>query len=132
NPHLPGDGQHELRVPPARTRDPEELTVLDLRALRDAPEAARAALARRRAADALAQFDRVLELDAARRECLARVEQLRAERNEASREFGRRKQAGEDVHALQGELAERAGTLKSLEEDLREFEALLDVHLASV
>jgi len=106
--------------------------VLDLRALRDAPEAARAALARRRDADALAQFDRVLELDAARRECLARVEQLRAERNEASREFGRRKQAGEDVDALQGELAERAGTLKSLEEDLREFEALLDVHLASV
>ncbi|HPF62539.1 MAG: serine--tRNA ligase [Gemmatimonadetes bacterium] len=106
--------------------------MLDLRALRDAPEAARAALARRRDADALAQFDRVLELDAARRECLARVEQLRAERNEASREFGRRKQAGEDVDALQGELAERAGTLKSLEEDLREFEALLDVHLASV
>jgi seryl-tRNA synthetase len=106
--------------------------MLDLRTIREAPEVTRASLARRRDPDAITQFDRVLELDGERRRCLAEVERLRAERNEASREFGRRKQAGEDVEALQGELAERAGVLRSLEEDLREFEALLESHLLAM
>lgn len=106
--------------------------MIDIRTVRAEPAAARAALARRLDEAALGQFDRALELDARRLDVLAEVERLRAERNEASREFGRRKQAGEEVGALQEELAQRAARLKSLEEDLREFEALFETHLLAV
>lgn len=92
----------------------------------------RRVLARRLDDGALGQFDRVLELDERRREVLTEVERLRAERNEASREFGRRKQAGEDVTDLQADLASRAARLKDLEEDLREFETLLESHLLAI
>ncbi len=106
--------------------------MIDVRGIRQDPGAVRAAVARRLDDGALAQFDRVVELDVRRREVLTEVEALRAERNEASREFGRRKQAGEDVAGLQGDLAARAARLKDLEEDLREFESLLDAHLLAV
>ncbi len=106
--------------------------MIDLKRLRADPAAFRAALGRRQDAEALAQCDRVVSLDAERLACLTRVEQLRAERNEASREFGRRKQAGEDLAALQTELADRASELKSLEEDLREFESLVESHLLNI
>ncbi len=106
--------------------------MIDVRRLRHDPDAIRQALARRLDAGALAQLDRVLELDVRRREVLVEVERLRAERNEASREFGRRKHAGEDVESLQAELASRAGALKDLEEDLREFESLLESHLLAI
>lgn len=106
--------------------------MIDLRRLRQDPDAARAALARRLDDGALAQFDRVVALDGQWRQLLGRVEQLRAERNQASKEFGNRKQAGEDVSALQADLAGRATELKNLEEDLREFESLIDGHLAAI
>lgn len=106
--------------------------MIDLRRLRGAADAYRAALARRRDPAALHQLDRVLELDGRRLELLADVERLRAERNEASRAFGRLKQAGESVAALQADLAERANHLKSLEEDLREFDALVLEHLDTI
>ncbi|HET9066802.1 MAG TPA: serine--tRNA ligase [Gemmatimonadales bacterium] len=106
--------------------------MIDLKRLRQDPATLRAALARRQDADALAQCDRVVTLDAERLSCLTRVEQLRADRNEASREFGRRKQAGEDVAALQSDLADRASELKSLEEDLREFDTLVESHLLNI
>lgn len=106
--------------------------MIDLRQVRQDPVLARQALARRRDEAALVQFDRVLELDARRREVLADVERLRAERNEASREFGRRKQAGEALEDLQAELASRAARLKDLEEDLREFDSLLEAHLLAI
>lgn len=106
--------------------------MIDLRRIRQDPVLARTALSRRRDHDALVQFDRVLELDIKCRELLTRVEQLRADRNSASREFGNRKQAGEDVGGLQAELAMRATELKELEEDLREFEALVESHLLAI
>lgn len=106
--------------------------MIDLRQLRQDPSLARQALARRRDDAALAQLDRVLELDTRRREVLVEVERLRAERNEASREFGRRKQAGENLADLQADLSSRAARLKDLEEDLREFDSLLDAHLLAI
>ncbi len=106
--------------------------MIDVRQVRHDPELARRALARRRDDGAMAQLDRVLELDARRLEVLGEVERLRAERNEASREFGRRKQAGEELGDLQADLAARAARLKDLEEDLREFDSLLEAHLLAI
>ena len=54
--------------------------MLDLKLVREDPEAVRAALARRGAADAV---DQLLELDARRRELLPQVEGQRAEQNRA-------------------------------------------------
>jgi len=60
--------------------------VIDLRRLRDEP-AYRAGIERKRVPDGL--VDDVLEADARRREELARVEELRARQNAASKEIGR-------------------------------------------
>lgn len=106
--------------------------MLDLKLIRRDPERLRTGLARRLDGAALGQFDRVLELDADRLACLTEVERLRADRNEASREFGRRKQAGEEVASLQRELSEQTGILRSKEEDLREYDALLESHLLAI
>ena len=68
--------------------------MIDLKELRRDPEAARAALDRRRAADRL---DEVLKLDARRRELLPQEEALRAEQNAASKAIGEAKQGGGDA-----------------------------------
>jgi seryl-tRNA synthetase len=57
--------------------------VLDLKRIRQEPDAVRAAL-ERRGAEAAAGLDRVIELDARRRELLPELEGLRAEQNEAN------------------------------------------------
>jgi len=59
--------------------------MLDLRAIREEPERFRAALARRGAAAAL---ELLLRKDAERRELTARVEELRARQNRASKRIG--------------------------------------------
>jgi seryl-tRNA synthetase len=59
--------------------------VLDLKAIREDPEAARKALSRRGMA---ADLDRVLELDEKRRSVTTRVEALRAEQNRGSKAIG--------------------------------------------
>ncbi len=66
--------------------------MLDLKALRADPDAARAALARR--GDGIAErVDRVLELDERRRTLLPQVEGLRAEAKQRAKEVGQKMQA---------------------------------------
>src|SRR6266516_3185392 len=60
--------------------------MLDLRAVRENPEAFRAALTRRGVADDL---DRLLALHEKERRLKVQVEELRAEQNRASKEIGR-------------------------------------------
>jgi seryl-tRNA synthetase len=57
--------------------------VLDLKRIRQEPDAVRASL-ERRGPEAAAELDRVIELDARRRELLPQLEGLRAEQNEAN------------------------------------------------
>jgi seryl-tRNA synthetase len=61
--------------------------MLDVRRLRLEPEAVKAALARRQA-DLPAVADRVLARDVERRDALARVNDLKAQRNESSKKVG--------------------------------------------
>ena len=73
--------------------------MLDLKRLRNEPEAVRCALAKRD--PALADVvDRVLSADERRREALGVVNELKAERNQVSKEVGERKRAGEDAEEL--------------------------------
>jgi seryl-tRNA synthetase len=89
--------------------------LLDLKAIRENPEPYRRALARRGVAD---ELDRVLSLDERRREVVAKVEQLRAEQNRASKAIGsagdarerqemidRVRQVSSDLEALEPDLA---------------------------
>jgi seryl-tRNA synthetase len=103
--------------------------VLDLRAIRDDPEAARQALARRGAAEAL---DELLALDARRRELLPEVESRRATQNTASEEIAARKRAGEDADELIERMKSIAAEVKELSAELERVEARRDVLAATL
>ncbi|HEX5223522.1 MAG TPA: serine--tRNA ligase [Solirubrobacteraceae bacterium] len=102
--------------------------MLDLKRIREEPDAVRAALQRRGAA-AAAGLDRVIELDARRRTLLPEIEALRAEQNEANNRI--RGAADEDarrseIEAMRGV----AARVKELDGELAEVQQALDAALA--
>src|SRR3954449_7125631 len=105
--------------------------MLDLKAIRHDPETVRAALARRRDGSD-ASLDRVLELDARRRELLPETEALRARQNEASGAIGRAKKEGRDASEEIAAMQEVARRVKALSEELSGVEAELDEALAAL
>jgi seryl-tRNA synthetase len=105
--------------------------VLDLKVIRRDPEPVRAALARRRDGSE-ATLERVLELDARRRELLPEIEALRARQNEASAAIGRAKQAGGDASEEIAAMQEVARRVKALSEEVAGVEAELDQALGSL
>jgi seryl-tRNA synthetase len=101
--------------------------VLDLKRIRDDPEAVRAALGRRGETEAAA-LDEVIALDARRRALLPELEGLRAEQNEASARI-----AAADASDRDAEIAamrDVAARVKELERSLSEVEAGLEAALA--
>jgi seryl-tRNA synthetase len=99
--------------------------MLDLRAIRRDPEPVKAALARRRDGSE-ATLERVLELDARRRELLPETEALRARQNEASAAIGRAKQEGRDASQEIAAMQEVARRVKLLNEQVAGVDAELD------
>jgi seryl-tRNA synthetase len=97
--------------------------VLDLRSIREDPDAARAALRRRGAADAL---DELLRLDARRREILPSLEEDRARRNRVSEEIAELKRAGESADELIAEMRELGASIKEREAELAQVEEARD------
>jgi seryl-tRNA synthetase len=102
--------------------------MLDLKRIRQEPDAVRAAL-ERRGEQAAAGLSRVIELDGRRRELLPQLEGLRAEQNEAN---GRIKSAG-DAQEREREIAAMRGVsarAKELERELAVVEEELQAALA--
>ena len=97
--------------------------MLDLKRIRDEPDAARASLARRGAAESL---DELLALDGRRRELLPRVEEGRARRNAVSDEIAEAKRSGQDAEARIAEMRELGAEIKELEGELAEVESRRD------
>ncbi len=100
--------------------------MLDLKLIRSDPERVKTALARRGAA---AEVDRLLALDARRRELLPEIEGAQAERKALSKQIGEAKQRGEDaveqMEAVQG-LKERIEAGKAqLEKTADELERVV-------
>jgi seryl-tRNA synthetase len=98
--------------------------VLDLKRIRQEPDAVRAAL-ERRGPEAAAGLDRVIERDARRRELLPELEGLRAEQNEANariKSAGAPEEREREIVAMRG-VAARAKELEreltAVEEDLQ-------------
>ena len=99
--------------------------MLDLRAIRDDPEPARRALARR-SPDLVRDLDRVLELDAERRRLTTEVEELRAEQNRASRAIGsaptdERQRQIDEMRRVSDRLKEQEPALFDADEQVRAF-----------
>jgi seryl-tRNA synthetase len=103
--------------------------MLDVKLLRREPDQVRAALARRGSADAV---DRLLELDARRRELLPQLEGLRAERNEASEAIGDAKRSGEDASEAIATMRGVGARIKDLEGELATVDGALDERLATL
>ena len=100
-------------------------SVLDLKRIRQEPDAVRAAL-ERRGEDLAGALDRVVELDESRRALIPELEELRARRNGAAEGIAQAKRAGEDAAAAiaeQRELGTRekqfARELGAVEEELQ-------------
>jgi seryl-tRNA synthetase len=100
--------------------------VLDVRAIRDDPETYRAGLGRRNLAGVV---DELLAADERRRTLTARVEELRAEQNRASKAIGGAQ--GDEKQELIAEVGTVSAEIKDLEPQLEEAEAVLAGLLAT-
>jgi seryl-tRNA synthetase len=103
--------------------------MLDLKLIRSDPERIKAALARRGAAE---EVDRLLALDARRRELLPEIEGAQAERKTLSKQIGEAKQRGEEaaelmetVQGLKERIEAGKGELEKAEADLEQVAAAL-------
>ncbi len=103
--------------------------MLAIRTIRENPDRVRKALADR---GADVDLDRLLELDARRREILQDLEALRGRRNQVSKDVGRIKREGGDPSALMAEMREVGSRIKALEAELREVEPGLDAILMQI
>jgi seryl-tRNA synthetase len=94
--------------------------MLDLRQIREDPQPARDALARRGIDPAV--IDEALELDERRRALLPELEDLRAQKNQASKRIGELQRSGEDASEAIAETRGLSEREKQLEEELRAVE----------
>ncbi|MEP6476466.1 MAG: serine--tRNA ligase [Actinomycetota bacterium] len=100
--------------------------MLDVRAIREDPQAYRDALGRRNMA---AVVDHLLAADERRRKLTLRVEELRAEQNRASKAIGGAQ--GDRKQALISQVGTVSAELKTLEPDLEDADAALAGLLAT-
>ena len=103
--------------------------MLDLRQIREDPERARAALARRGDAGVL---DELLELDARRRAVLPALEELRAAKNRASKRIGELQRAGEEASEAIAEVRGVSARERELDGELRGIEERRDTLLSGL
>lgn len=97
--------------------------MLDLKyVLGNLEEAARKTAARNYEFD----FAKLAALDEKRKGLIARVEKLKADRNEISRRVGALKREGKDTSALQEKVKEDAALTQTLDAELNEIKATLD------
>ena len=94
--------------------------MLDLKLIRDRPDEVRSALERKRVDPAL--LDRVLELDARRRELLPALEESRATQNRASEKIAEAKRAGGDANDAIAEMREVASRVKQMQSEVAEVD----------
>jgi seryl-tRNA synthetase len=97
--------------------------VLDLRLIREHPDAVASRLARRGGSELLKPL---LERDAARRRVIHEAEELKARRNAASEAIGQAKRRGEDASAEMARMREVADRIKALDADVKAADAEIE------
>ncbi len=90
--------------------------MLDLRFVRDNPDAVRRAMRAKMMADELPKLEQLLRLDEEHRLVKRDLEERQAQRNADSRAVGEMKRRGQDDPELMARLAELSGEVKRLEE----------------
>jgi seryl-tRNA synthetase len=101
--------------------------MLDVKAIRQDPDAVRARLAARgAAAQTDAAVDRVLALDTERRALVAEGDALKSRRNSVSQQVGERKRAKESADDLIAEMGQVNARIKEIDGRLREVEGESD------
>jgi len=93
--------------------------VLDIRLIREQPEAVNLGLKRR---NPDLSIDAVLALDIQRRELLQEEEGLRGRRNQLTQEIAQKKRAGENTDGIQAETREIGDRIKAIESQKNELE----------
>jgi len=96
--------------------------MLDIKLIKEAPEKVIEGLAKK-GKDAEKDIYRVIELDAQRRDLIAKSESMKAEQNKASKLVPQYKKEGKDVQALFAEMKELSAKVKEYEEELSKVEA---------
>lgn len=96
--------------------------MLDIRVIRENPEKVKAAM-KSRNKDMDAQVDRVLEIDAARRELMGKADALKAEQNAASKQIPRIKKEGGDISEIMSRMNEIKESVKKLDAELADLDA---------
>jgi seryl-tRNA synthetase len=97
--------------------------MLDLKFIRDNPEVVKAGLAKK---NDHTDIDKILGLDVKRREIISRVEALKAERNRASAEIAKKKQAKEPADEAIAAMRRVGDEIAALDSRLRELETELE------
>jgi seryl-tRNA synthetase len=105
--------------------------VLELRAIRNDPDAVKGALARR-SPELAARVDELLAADQEWRAATAAAESLRAEQKQASEEIGAAKQRGEDAADALARVKELSATVKERTEEARTAEERLQAILVTL
>ena len=103
--------------------------MLDIRWIRESPDAFDAALKSRAMAPMSVE---IAALDARRRAVQTEMQQAQARRNEASKQIGQAKAKGGDASALMDEVARLKDRMQALEADERTAAAALDDLLATI
>jgi seryl-tRNA synthetase len=103
--------------------------MLDLRTLRENPEAVRNALTRRHQTDLLSEVDRLLALDTSWRDTTVRRDALRNEQNTVSKEIGRLKREKQDASDVIERMQTVAQEVRDLDDELRDARAQMDAIL---
>ena len=103
----------------------------DIRLIRDEPAAFDAAMAQRGVEP---QAQRLIDLDARRREATSRLQEIETERNSKSKEIGKAKAQGDEdrFNALRSEVESLKSEMERLTEEARTAEEVLNQHLAAL
>ena len=103
--------------------------MLDIKVIRDQPDAVERALAQKGGADLVKQ---VLAIDVDRRRLVKETEDLKAMRNKASEAIGQAKRKGEDASAEMAKMRDVADRIKALDAELKTVDERLDTLLAEI
>lgn len=103
--------------------------MLDIKLIRNHPEIVKAALARRKMD---IDVDKLLELDAQKREILYQVEQIKARQNEESKKIPVMKKNGEDVTPIFAEMKELSEKIKADDEKVKYLDVKIDEIMYSI
>ena len=103
----------------------------DIRLIRDEPAAFDAAMAQRGLEP---QAQRLIDLDARRREATTRLQEVETERNSKSKEIGKAKAQGDEerFNTLRAEVENLKSEMERLIEEARTAEEVLNQHLAAL